>query len=139
MPDPLRLDRVIRATPAAVFEAWTNPEVMRRWMFVSDEGEIVRVDAVSVPGGAYSILEHNNGEDIDHYGRFLEVGPPSRLSFTLEVPKHFAENTRIDVTIEPTEEGSVLHFTQTGIDPDKTREFWRTMLDDLARLLKPNS
>lgn len=139
MTDPLRLDRAIRANPAAVFEAWTAPALMRQWMFVSDEGEIVKVENDPVPGGTFSILELNNGEEIDHYGEYLEVRPPSSLSFTLEVPAHLAEKTRVDVTIESTDDGCAVHFTQTGIDPNETRQFWRTMLDDLASLVEPHS
>lgn len=138
MPDPLRLDRAIRANPAAVFGAWTAPALMRQWMFVSDEGEIVKVENDPVPGGTFSILERNNGEEIDHYGQYLEVNPPSTLSFTLEVPAHFAEKTRVDVTLEPTDDGCVVHFAQTGINPEKTRPFWRVMLDDLASLVEPH-
>lgn len=137
MPDPLRLDRAIRADPASVFEAWTAPAHMRQWMFVSDEGDIVKVENTPIPGGTFSILERNNGEQIDHYAQYLTVNPPSNLSFTLEVPAHFAEETRVDVSIEPTDDGCVVHFTQTGIDPDKTRPFWRAMLNDLATLVEP--
>ena len=135
MPDALILERTVDASSENVFDAWITPSIMRRWMFVSDSGEIVRVEADARPGGRYSIVERRAEGEIDHYGTYVEVDRPRRLVFGLDVPAHFVEHTIIEVEIEPTEIGSRLTCTQAGIDPDQTRDFWRTMLDDLAAVV----
>lgn len=135
----MRLRRRLAADPEVVFAAWTVPDRMRRWMFVSDQGEIVDVSADPEVGGEFSILERIDDAEIDHFGRYLVVEPPVRLSFTLEVPKHFSESTRIDLTLEREPRGCLIDFTQTGIDPDKTRRFWEAMLSALAHVVSPGS
>ena len=135
MTDPLRLSKLVPATPAEAFEAWTASEIMRQWLFTSADGQIVRTVTDPVVGGHYSILEHNDGQEIDHFGTYLVVERPRRLSFTLDVPKHFSESTRVDVTFAPDAAGCWVHFTQTGIDPEKTRMFWQQMLKRLADVL----
>ena len=108
-------------------------------MFVSDEGSLIRVEANPVVGGAYSILELNHGTEIDHFGRYLNVDPPGRLRFTLDVPEHFAESTEINIELEGGDHGCTLRFTQSGIDPMEdapvlAADARRARLDHLNRL-----
>ena len=62
----------IKASPDTIFEFFTDPEKIARWM-----GRIVRSDAR--PGGEYSA--DLNGRDIA-VGTYLEIDRPRRLVFT---------------------------------------------------------
>lgn len=133
--EPLVLIRTFPQPAAAIFDAWTTPSMMRKWLFASDRGELVQVDSNPVVGGRYSIVEHLEGQEIDHFGEYLVVDPPGRLRFTLSVPQHFPEPTVIDLDISATEGRTQLRFVQSGIDPSKTRPFWEQMLSQLANVL----
>ncbi len=127
------LARVFTARPDAVFDAWIIPEVMRRWLFKSPSNEILEPEVDARAGGKFSILERAGGEEIDHFGTFERVDRPRRLIFTLEVPKHFPGVSRVTVDLEPTTDGALMRFTQTGVEREVTEGAWRDMFEALAR------
>ena len=59
--------QTLAANADAVFGAWVNPPIMKRWMFVTDDNEIYKAQADVRVGGAYSILEWTGSEHIDHF------------------------------------------------------------------------
>lgn len=78
----LRLTRMIRADPAAVFDAWTQPEHLKRWS--APEG--LDVDAAEVDlrvGGRYSIrMQAPDGGHHTAVGEYREIERPHRLSYS---------------------------------------------------------
>ena len=131
------LARVLNARPDAVFDAWITPEIMRRWLFRSPHNEILEPEVDARAGGRFSIRDRAGGEEIDHFGTFETVDRPRRLVFTLEVPRHFPGVSRVTVDLEPTTDGSLMRFTQTGVEREVTQGAWRDMFELLARELGP--
>jgi uncharacterized protein YndB with AHSA1/START domain len=78
----VRITRIIDATPALVFEAWTDPRHVAQWW--GPEGftnPVCEVDAR--PGGAMTILMRApDGAEHPMTGTFHEVVKPERLVFT---------------------------------------------------------
>lgn len=65
-----------------VFEAWSNPELFRRWWVPTSIGVTLRSCEMDVrTGGSYHL---SFGEGMDFFGRYLEVVPPSRIVWTNE-------------------------------------------------------
>lgn len=140
-PAPVRLSRSFHVSAEAIFDAWVKPDLMRQWMFAAESNEIIEAHNDPKPGGSFSVKarspnghEGHDGQIIDHFGEYVEVERPQRLVFTLQVPKHFPGVTRVGVHIERTAKGSVLTFTQTGVDKQVTEGAWRDMLETLARI-----
>lgn len=133
---PAHISREFAAAPEDVFDAWTDPEQMRRWMFVSPTNQIEDVTSDCRVGGRFSIQETAGGEDIDHAGLYLEVSRPHRLILTLAVPKHFAGMSCIAVEIAPHDGGSLMTFSQIGVDRSVTEDAWRAMFDGLAQVVE---
>lgn len=79
----LEVRRHIPAPPAAVFDAWTKPELLTRWFSPTvDHAVIVHLVDVRV-GGRYRIeMRHEGGKSHIAVGEYRELAPPSRLSFT---------------------------------------------------------
>jgi uncharacterized protein YndB with AHSA1/START domain len=78
----LSLVRTLDAPPGAVFEAWTDPAIMREWFA---PGEVQVAEARSDPrvGGAYLIrMQTPDGEHPTVSGEFREVIRDRRLVFT---------------------------------------------------------
>ena len=140
---PVRLRHRFAASPARVYSAWVEPDLMRRWMFASPTNEIIAVKSERAPGGDLSVIERAGGDTIDHFGTFLELDPPRRLVFSLEVPKHFTGETLVTVEIEPdgdpdgarNGDGALMQFTQTGVRREITEDAWRAMFDTLEQML----
>jgi uncharacterized protein YndB with AHSA1/START domain len=135
-PEGVRLSRAFAATAEDTFDAWVEPEVMKLWMFAGDPGQIVRVENDPIVGGELSILEHRDGEDLDHHGAYLEVDRPTRLAFTLEVPWQFKGVTEVGVDITPTAQGCELQLAQDGVERATTEGDWVAMFDRLAAVLR---
>ncbi|MBB6111092.1 SRPBCC family protein [Mucilaginibacter lappiensis] len=122
-----------------VLDAWLDPEIMKLWMFKSPTNKITDIKVEPWINGNFSILELEHGEEIDHFGQYKELIEPNRLVFTLEVPKHFAGVTLVEVDIESDTAGCKLTLTQTGVSADVTRPAWIRMMEDLDVVLRQNS
>lgn len=71
--------RRFRAPPALVFEAFTEPALIRRWMLGPDGWEMPVCTVDLRPGGEYHHTWRKEGEpDLVLVGTFVEVEPPRR-------------------------------------------------------------
>lgn len=134
---PVHLVRELSVTPMTVYAAWIDPAIMRRWLFKKSPTSEVRELSVNPRvGAAFSLREHTADHDIvDHYGHYRELLPPTRLAFTLRVPRHFPGETLVTVDIAPTRAGARMQFTQTGVDRSVTEHLWTMMFDTLESVL----
>jgi uncharacterized protein YndB with AHSA1/START domain len=79
----LTLERVIRAPPATVWRAWTDPSRLERWWVPAPT--VARVDRLEVrPGGAFVTSMSDDGDVfVAHMdASFLVVDEHERLVFT---------------------------------------------------------
>ena len=82
----LVVTRTFDAPPRIVFEAWTRPELMKRWWAPKSLGVPLRSCEMDVrTGGSYRLEFGRDGaEPMAFVGRYLEVVPASRLVWTNE-------------------------------------------------------
>lgn len=79
------ITRVFNGPARLVFEAWTKPELMRRWWVPKSSGIVLLSCEMDVrTGGMYRfVFEHPSApEGMAFFGRYLEVSPHSRLVWT---------------------------------------------------------
>ena len=69
-----------------VFEAWTRPELLKRWWAPKSTGvSLVSCEADVRVGGRYRLeFGHADSQPMVFFGRYLEVTPHSRLAWTNE-------------------------------------------------------
>jgi len=78
----LVVTRTIDGPARLVFEAWTRPELFKRWWAPRSMGMVLKGCEMDVrTGGKYRL---NFGDGMDFFGTYLEVTPPSRLVWTNE-------------------------------------------------------
>ena len=81
-PTKLVIRRTLDVPIARVFEAWTTPEILKKWI----GGHEVTVASASMDlreGGAYRLeFQPAEGEAVVVGGTFREIRKPERLSFT---------------------------------------------------------
>jgi uncharacterized protein YndB with AHSA1/START domain len=78
----LVVTRTINGPARIVFEAWTKPELFKRWWAPRSMGMTLHSCEMDVRvGGRYRL---NFGDGMDFFGTYLEVSPPSRLVWTNE-------------------------------------------------------
>ena len=74
--------RTFDAPARLVFEAWSRPELFKKWWVPKSMGMTLRSCEMDVrTGGKYRL---NFGEGMDFFGRYIEVTPPSRIVWTNE-------------------------------------------------------
>ena len=80
------ITRTLNAPARLVFEAWTKPELMRRWWVPKSSGLTVLSCEMDVrTGGGYRfVFPHPAvpGETMAFFGKYVEVSPHSRLVWT---------------------------------------------------------
>ena len=81
------ITRTFNAPARIVFEAWTKPELMRRWWVPKSTGMVLQSCEMDVrTGGTYRFVFPHPAvpEGMAFFGRYLEVSPPTRLVWTNE-------------------------------------------------------
>jgi uncharacterized protein YndB with AHSA1/START domain len=72
--------RSFDAPARVVFEAWSNPELFRRWWVPKSLGMTLHACEMDVrTGGSYRL---NFGDGMDFFGRYIDVTPHSRIVWT---------------------------------------------------------
>lgn len=83
----LVITRTFNAPAHIVFEAWTRPELLKRWWVPESFGmSFVSCEADVRTGGTYRfVFSHPAFEEpVAFFGKYVEVTPPSRILWTNE-------------------------------------------------------
>ena len=80
----LVVTRTFNAPARIVFEAWTKPELFKRWWVPKSIGVSLLACEMDVRvGGKYRLVfAHGASEPMEFFGRYIEVTPHSRLVWT---------------------------------------------------------
>jgi len=82
----LVVTRTFNGPARIVFEAWTKPELFKRWWLPKSMGMVLHSCEMDVRAGGRYRLEFGHGasEPMAFFGRYIEVRPHSRLVWTNE-------------------------------------------------------
>ena len=108
----IRVTRLFNAPRALVFEAFTKPELVQRWL-LGPAGWTMPICEIDLRvGGAYRYVwrQESNGSEIGLSGIFREIARPERLVATEKTSWHAEE--AIDTTVFA-EEGPLTRMTLT--------------------------
>ena len=95
----LVLERYVDAPPEALFQAWTRPELLRRW-FAPRPWSVAHAECDLRAGGASLVVMRSpDGQEFPNRGVYLEVVENRRLVFTWTWPRTTPERESL-VTIE---------------------------------------
>ncbi|HEU4703703.1 MAG TPA: SRPBCC domain-containing protein [Conexibacter sp.] len=138
----VRLERTYAASVEVVFDAWTNPEVLKRW-WKADPTHEVTIAALDVRvGGGYRFEMHRpDGEEHVVHGTYREVARPHRLvySWAWEGTGPYADHeSEVAVTFAEAEPGrTTVVIEHAGLLDDVSRanhaSGWNGVLDSFAR------
>jgi uncharacterized protein YndB with AHSA1/START domain len=74
--------RSFDAPARIVFEAWSNPDLFRKWWVPKSMGMTLHDCEMDVrTGGKYRL---NFGQGMDFFGKYIDVTPPTRIVWTNE-------------------------------------------------------
>jgi uncharacterized protein YndB with AHSA1/START domain len=79
----LVVTRIINGPARIVFEAWTKPELIKRWWVPKSFGvTLLSCDADVRVGGQYRFVFAHGDSSMEFFGKYVEVTPPWRLVWT---------------------------------------------------------
>ena len=105
--------RSFDAPARLVFEAWSKPELFKRWWVPKSMGMTLHSIEMDVrTGGKYRL---GFGDGMDFFGRYIEVTPPSRIVWTNE---EGGENASV-TTVTFEEKGGQTLLVMSELYPSK--------------------
>ena len=134
----LVVTRTVDAPARLVFQAWTKPELFRRWWVPKSYGlNLLSCDMDVRVGGQYRLAFLHEGSTMEFFGTYLEVIPNSRLVWTNE--EGDAGQTVTTVTFEESEGKTLLvvhdlYPSKEAVDTGSTGAM-PEVLDQLDELL----
>lgn len=137
---PIVVTRQYAFPPERVFDAWLTPEITRRWLFTTDDSEVVHCEIDARLGGKFEIVDKRDSDEfkgeVRHIGEYLEIERPRRLVFTFGVPQFDPNMTRVEIDIVAKDSGCELTLTHHGVPAEwreQTTGGWTTLLGSLER------
>jgi uncharacterized protein YndB with AHSA1/START domain len=143
----LRVERRFDASPEAVFDAWTNPDVLRRWWAAGPDWVTPTAEVDLRAGGRYRLTMRDPSSDAAHTvgGEYVEVRRPDRLTYTWAWEPEpggpdMGPPSRVTVDFLPDGAGTRVAITHSELVGDESRaqheHGWNAVLDSLqARVL----
>jgi uncharacterized protein YndB with AHSA1/START domain len=135
----LTLKRRLKATPAQVFAAWTDPEKIVHWFGPSQTVlNSVKAETDVRVGGRYRMrFTTDDGEKHEVGGIYREVVRDRRLVFSWAWHSTPERESLVTVTLTPDGDGTMLTLHQEQFFDEKARDGhergWTGTLDKLER------
>jgi uncharacterized protein YndB with AHSA1/START domain len=130
----LRIERTFEAPIEKVFDAWTNADVLRRWLHVGPDWE--------TPVAEAELLVMRDPEDGAQYGargEYLLIERPRRLVFTWTFDHHPDDEQLIELEFSKGDGVTSVVMINSGIGTEERwreqRRGWRGCYDNLERTL----
>ena len=134
----ITISRRIPATPAEIFEAWRDPEIMRRWYFPGPDWSSRMVHDFETGGRYHLTMINTSGESFAHTGLYREVSPNHRIVFTWTTP--FVKESLVTFTLHPQGDDTevvIRHQFPAGVNiemPGLHSQGWTGTLENIERL-----
>jgi uncharacterized protein YndB with AHSA1/START domain len=131
----LIIKRRLKAPPAKVFAAWTNPEKVTRWI-APGENIAIHAEGDARAGGRYRwVMQTPSGEEHDVSGIYREVIANKKLVFTWAWKSTPERQSLVTVLIKPDGDGTLLtliheHFFDADAR-DRHQQGWNGAFDKL--------
>jgi uncharacterized protein YndB with AHSA1/START domain len=140
-PGDVVVRRLVPGPREEVFAAWLDPESLRQWMRPGDVDDATAEVDPRV-GGKFRIMMHHGDRDDAHWGEYLAIERPSRLSFTWI--SAYADLAPTIVTVEFLEKdgGTEVVLTHQRLPParrDSHRGGWGAILGKLGDICQGTS
>lgn len=133
--DDLVIRRSYNCPKRILFEAWSKPEIMSKWLFARrDDFCESTVTSSFVIGGDYAIIMHLPSGDVRLYGKYTDITRYSLIAFTWSSP--VISNSRVELAFkELSPNRTQLTLTHSLFPSDDIRDAhdqgWHACLDNL--------
>ena len=117
------MSRVFDAPRNLVFEAWTKPELLKRWLGARGGWSMVVCEVDLRVGGAYRFVWRGpDGAEMGMGGVYREIAPPERLVATESFDDPWYPGEALDTTVLVEEGGKTTATTTVLYESEEIRD-----------------
>jgi uncharacterized protein YndB with AHSA1/START domain len=136
----VRIERTFDAPAEEVFDAWTSPEVMKRWFHCAPDWGTPEAEVdLRVGGKVRVVMRRPDGSEVEAGGEYTLIDRPQRLVMTWTFDDDPSNRQLIELTFSESGASTNVVMVNSGISTDKRRDAqdwgWRGCVDQLERLL----
>lgn len=134
------IERTFDASAEEVFEAWTSPEVMRRWLHCGPDWETPKAEVdLRVGGKVRVVMRRPDGSEAEAWGAYALIDRPHRLVMSWIFYDDPSNEQLIELSFSESEGSTTVRLVNSSISTDERRDAqdwgWRACLGELGRLL----
>lgn len=136
----VRIQRTFAASAADVFDAWTSPEVMRRWFHCAPDWATPEAEVdLRVGGKVRVVMRRPDGTEAEGQGEYTLIDRPHRLAMSWTFRDDPSNVQLIELSFSESEGTTTVLMINSGISTDERRdaqnEGWDGCFDELERVL----
>jgi uncharacterized protein YndB with AHSA1/START domain len=132
----VQLRRRLKAPAEQIFDLWTKPELMVRWMSPFPGAVDCKASCDLRPGGAFSLVMSSKESNRQVSGTYVQIDRPRKLVFTWIGPLTNDVSTLVTVELDPRGDETDLVLTHERLPTPAIHEGhtrgWGHILDHLA-------
>ena len=132
----VQIRRRVKATAEQIFDLWTQPDLMVRWLSPFPGAVDCKASCDLRPGGAFSLVMLSEQSSREVAGTYVEIDRPRKLVFTWMGTLTNNVNTLVTVELHPRGNETDLVLTHERLPTPAIREGhtrgWGNILDHLA-------
>jgi uncharacterized protein YndB with AHSA1/START domain len=136
----VRIERTFAAAAEDVFDAWTSPEVMRRWFHPAPDWGTPEAEVdLRVGGKVRVVMRKPDGTEVEARGEYTLIDRPRRLVMTWTFDDHPSNEQLIELSFLESEGSTTVLMVNSGISTNERRDAqdwgWSGCLGELERML----
>jgi uncharacterized protein YndB with AHSA1/START domain len=135
-----RIERTFAASAEDTFDAWTSPEVMRRWFHCAPDWDTPEAEVdLRVGGRVRLVMRRPDGTEVEAQGEYTLIDRPHRLVMTWTFDDDPSNEQLIELSFSASEGSTTVVMVNSGISTDQRRDAqddgWHGCFDELEREL----
>jgi uncharacterized protein YndB with AHSA1/START domain len=132
----VQIRRRVKAAAEQIFDLWTKPDLMVRWMSPFPGAVDCKASCDLRPGGAFSLVMSSGDSSREATGTYVQIDRPRKLVFTWIGPLTNNVNTLVTLELIPRGDETDLVLTHERLPTPAIHEGhtrgWGHILDHLA-------
>jgi uncharacterized protein YndB with AHSA1/START domain len=136
----VRIERTFDAPAEVVFDAWTSPEVIKRWFRPASRWQEPSAEVdLRVGGTVRVVMRDPDGEPVEAWGEYTLIERPHRLAFTWTFADDPSNQQMIELEFSERDGVTTVLFVNSDISEERRRDAqydgWSTCFDEMERVL----
>ena len=135
----VQVRRRVRASAQQIFDLWTKPDLMVRWMSPFPGAVDCKATCDLRPGGAFTLVMSSGQSSREVSGTYVLIERPRKLVFTWSGPLTNHVNTLVTLELNPSGDETDLVLTHERLPTPAICEGhtrgWGNILDHLAEVV----